>query len=113
MLEAERIYTFHDGGIDSDFVASYNYDDTSSSTCTGGYAYVEVVPLSPDSIEEVKVDVGDYNNPNRTESEYCYEKMYLNCFCDPPASSTESDWQYCLEKDTRLGAMLCLFGIDF
>lgn len=88
------------------------------------------MPLSAELIGEVEVDssyysamlgsfgsFGSYGSFTELTNECVFEKMYVNCFCDPPAdtddtTATESDWQCCLEKDTRLGAILCLLGIN-
>lgn len=104
-------------------------DDTYDYCNDEVHAVVEVVPMSPDSIEEVSggglLDTSfDAELSIYTVSDDCVmDRMYLNCFCDPPAASIdisddanttaiESDWQCCMEKETRVGAILCLLGID-
>lgn len=104
-------------------------DDTLDYCNDEVYAVVEVVPMSPDSIEEVSggglIDTSfDAELAVYTIADDCvFDRMYLNCFCDPPAAYagdssdnanttvTESDWQCCMEKETRVGAILCLLGI--
>jgi len=131
-----------------EFIPLYTYDKTEDDVraiytssdfvfgdydfCDEVHAVVEVVPMSPDSVEEVSGGGLLDTQYNAELSVYTYvddcvmDRMYLNCFCDPPAAyadvspdnstddsnATESDWQCCLEKETRVGAILCLLGID-
>lgn len=64
--------------------------------CPDMFAVVEIVPLSPDSIEEVDVDSSIFSGINMETMIYAafedciFDRMYVNCLCDPDISSAES-----------------------